>query len=149
MEQSRNGVAPSPTLRCSSYWKGSLRVNLDKGPQLYFYKQDLALNNLQGLICHKTQALVGEICLSMIIQGHFRQESLWKKFWILAGLFSSTPSTLFPKPCTEKFPSCSFGINWPQWQKIFLRRLGEILCEKLLKLKTSWILLARNQQANG
>ena len=29
------GVAPSPTLRCSSYWKGSLRVTLNYGRQLY------------------------------------------------------------------------------------------------------------------
>ena len=31
-----NGVAPSPTLWCSSYCKGSLRVALDWGRQLYF-----------------------------------------------------------------------------------------------------------------
>ena len=30
------GVAPSPTVRCSSYWKGSLLVALDYGRQLYF-----------------------------------------------------------------------------------------------------------------
>ena len=29
-------VAPSPTPRCSSYWKGSLLVALDYGRQLYF-----------------------------------------------------------------------------------------------------------------
>ena len=29
VEQSREGVAPSPTPWCSSYRKGSLRVNLD------------------------------------------------------------------------------------------------------------------------
>ena len=33
----RKGVAPSPTPRCSSYWKGSLLVTLDYGCQLYFY----------------------------------------------------------------------------------------------------------------
>ena len=32
------GVAPSPTPRCCSYWKGSLLVSLDYGQQLYFYK---------------------------------------------------------------------------------------------------------------
>ena len=32
---SREGVAPSPTHRCSSYRKGSLRVTLDYGRQLY------------------------------------------------------------------------------------------------------------------
>ena len=30
-------VAPSPTPLYSSYWKGSLRVTLDYGRQLYFY----------------------------------------------------------------------------------------------------------------
>ena len=30
-------VAPSPTPRCSSYWKGSFRVALVNGHQLYFF----------------------------------------------------------------------------------------------------------------
>ena len=30
------GESPTPTLRCSSYWKGSLLVTLDYGCQLYF-----------------------------------------------------------------------------------------------------------------
>ena len=32
---SRKGVAPFPTPRCSSYWKGSLRVTLNYGRQFY------------------------------------------------------------------------------------------------------------------
>ena len=36
VEQSREGVAPSPTHWCSSYRKGSLRFTLDYGRQLYF-----------------------------------------------------------------------------------------------------------------
>ena len=32
----RTWVAPSPTPWCSSYWKGSLRITLDYGRQLYF-----------------------------------------------------------------------------------------------------------------
>ena len=35
VEQFREGVAPSPTPWCSSYRKGSLRVTLDYGRQLY------------------------------------------------------------------------------------------------------------------
>ena len=31
----RNGVVPSPTFQCSSYWKGNLRVTIDYGRQLY------------------------------------------------------------------------------------------------------------------
>ena len=37
VEQSRKGVVPYPTHWCSSYRKGSLRVTLDYGRQLYFY----------------------------------------------------------------------------------------------------------------
>ena len=37
VEQSWEGVAPSPTPWCSSYRKGSLQVTLDYGRQLYFY----------------------------------------------------------------------------------------------------------------
>ena len=37
VEPSREGVAPSPTSWCSSYRKGSLRVTLDYGRQLYIY----------------------------------------------------------------------------------------------------------------
>ena len=36
VEPSREGVAPSPTSWCTSYRKGSLRVTLDYGRQLYF-----------------------------------------------------------------------------------------------------------------
>ena len=36
VEQSRKGVVPSPTPWCSSYRKGSFRVTLDYGHQLYF-----------------------------------------------------------------------------------------------------------------
>ena len=36
VEQSREGVVPSPTHWCSNYRKGSLRVTLDYGHQLYF-----------------------------------------------------------------------------------------------------------------
>ena len=35
VKQSWEGVAPSPTPWCSSYRKGSLRVTLDYGRQLY------------------------------------------------------------------------------------------------------------------
>ena len=40
VEQSRNGVAPSPTLRCGSYWKRSCQVTLEKGRQLYLLYYD-------------------------------------------------------------------------------------------------------------
>ena len=36
VEQSGEGVVPSPTPRCSNYWKGDLQVALDYGRQLYY-----------------------------------------------------------------------------------------------------------------
>ena len=45
MEQSRERSSAPPTLWCSSYRKGSLRVTLDYGRQLYF----IELNGLDML----------------------------------------------------------------------------------------------------
>ena len=38
----KKGVGPSPTSRCRSYWKGSLRVPLDWGRQLYLWVKSWA-----------------------------------------------------------------------------------------------------------
>ena len=43
VEQSREGVAPSPTPWCSSYRKGKLRVTLHYGHQLSFFYIDVYL----------------------------------------------------------------------------------------------------------
>ena len=43
VEQFREGVAPSPTPWCSSYRKGSLRVTLDYGRQLYLWHINLCV----------------------------------------------------------------------------------------------------------
>ena len=49
------GVAPSLATRCSSYWKGSLRVTLDYGCQLYLHWYNffwyLSLNVLFVCMC--------------------------------------------------------------------------------------------------
>ena len=44
------GVAPSPTPRCSSYWKGSLLVALDYVRQLYFYLQSPGKGSSQRIL---------------------------------------------------------------------------------------------------
>ena len=66
VEQSRDGVAPSPTLWCSSYRKGSLRVTLDYGRQLYFtyYR---GKDELQWTSAH------GHISVSQPIKTYFHQ----------------------------------------------------------------------------
>ena len=59
VEQSREGVAPSPTPWCSSYRKGSLRVTLDYGRQLYFTYQFISIqvNLFQPVHIHIYQPL--------------------------------------------------------------------------------------------
>ena len=44
-----NKVAASPTLWCSNYWKGSLRVTLNYGRQLYFYFQNFTKESNFGI----------------------------------------------------------------------------------------------------
>ena len=57
------GVAPSPTPRCSSYWKGSFRVALDYRGQLYLlYLSESEYNGMTGfrtrlLRCHSSARL--------------------------------------------------------------------------------------------
>ena len=48
VEQSWEGVAPSPTPWCSSYRKGSLRVTLDYGRQLYSYLLNVTFSWLKS-----------------------------------------------------------------------------------------------------
>ena len=45
VEQSRERSSVPPTPWCSSYRKGSLRVTLDYGRQLYFYKKYILKRN--------------------------------------------------------------------------------------------------------
>ena len=47
----RNGVAPSPIHRYSSYWKGNLRIALDYGRQLFFTFIDNILKQAWALFC--------------------------------------------------------------------------------------------------
>ena len=50
VKQSREGVAPSPTPWCNSNRKGSLRVTLDYGRQLYFTYNMKVFNELSSNI---------------------------------------------------------------------------------------------------
>ena len=49
------GVAPSPTPRCSNYWKGCFRVALDYGSQLYLlimqYMRRICNNIIVNMCC--------------------------------------------------------------------------------------------------
>ena len=59
VEQSREGVAPSPTPWCSSYRKGSLRVTLDCGRQLFY----IYLGNFHGSLILRRMILYINIIL--------------------------------------------------------------------------------------
>ena len=52
------GLAPFPTLRCCSYWKGSLLVALDNGRQfyIYIYRGTVFLNIVTGVLQGDTLA---------------------------------------------------------------------------------------------
>ena len=52
VEQSREGVAPSPTPCCSSYRKGSLRVTLDYGRQLLLNNAIVWMVSIHPQICN-------------------------------------------------------------------------------------------------
>ena len=67
VELSREGVALSPTPWCSSYRKGSLRVTLDYGRQLYFTYLSRKMN-LDVNVC--LIFLVGCFC-DIIAEGFF------------------------------------------------------------------------------
>ena len=70
---SGKGVAPSPKLRCSSYWKGSLLVALDYGNQLYFltsdddvmslltFQKSLRLNNIKEELKARIKAVFNSL----------------------------------------------------------------------------------------
>ena len=66
VEQSREGVAPSPTHWCSSYRKGSLRVTLDYGRQLY------STVHLYNVPCMGQTDLFNHL-LSIIVIGYFKR----------------------------------------------------------------------------
>ena len=54
----RKGVAPSPTPQCSSYWKGSLQVPLDKSRQLCLllqinFSKNISWNTVKPCLKHR------------------------------------------------------------------------------------------------
>ena len=69
VEQSREGVATSSTPWCSSYRKGSLRVTLDYGRQLYLLKTiPLCANHfylIEILVMRCTKTLKKQLQLSV------------------------------------------------------------------------------------
>ena len=69
VEPSREGVVPSPTSWCSSYRKGSLRVTLDYGRQLYFtYYNDLDLNCKKLFLLFLIEFLKNEFLLKLFLE---------------------------------------------------------------------------------
>ena len=47
--------------------------------QIYMYKEDLALNNLPGLICHKIQpTFTNGLNIDLLLQEPKRQSMKWK-----------------------------------------------------------------------
>ena len=59
-------VALSPTLRCSSYWKGSLQVTLDYGWPTYFLSLYIYLGSISSLI-HIWLNNIDIVCLHIFV----------------------------------------------------------------------------------
>ena len=80
------GVAPSPTPRCSSYWKGSLLVTLDYGHQLFTFYIDSKLTKFEPKMNNTRNDWTkysNKICLIFIFVVLILQiykTNLWSKF---------------------------------------------------------------------
>ena len=61
----RNGVVPTLISQCSSYWKRSLRVTLDKGRQLYLQQKIIDFNWISCIHHHHHVVLVAWISLTL------------------------------------------------------------------------------------
>ena len=69
------GVAPSPTHRCSSYWKGSLLVTLDYGHQLYLLLCICISNNsmISGISSNCIVLSISSISSNYMVLRYFKQ----------------------------------------------------------------------------
>ena len=95
-------VAPSPTSRCSCYWKGSLRVALDYGRQLYWLTISLYIPYLAFFSCSTSVQFIRILtCIFSFTSLHFLSSdkkmvincslllhlvsrvSLWTQKWIM------------------------------------------------------------------
>ena len=102
----KKGVAPSPTLWCSSYRKGSLRVILNYGHQLYLLPYKTSQSSLMLL----TQNPSYRMGYHLVIIPYFRQ---------FRPKASSDPRCMFLK-CWNNSISCSliileFSCIWKLW----------------------------------
>ena len=108
-----NGVAPSPTPWCCSYWKGSLRVTLDYSRQLYLSGKRVALfptpwccSYLKG--CHRAildfshQLMVNNVCSKLLFA------FLNKEYSIL--VIEHMCESLYIRLC---------GAWWGEWSSLY------------------------------
>ena len=82
---------PSPMLQCSSYWKGSLQVNLDYSRQLYLlqhYNKNIILIEYRAFVLvrkrfFKVKSLSGlfKIVKMEDILSFLRETVLYQKIW--------------------------------------------------------------------
>ena len=88
VEKSQKGIAPSPTPRYSSCWKGNLRVRLDYGRQLYFiYETEAAwtckcqiitklLTRLRNILISLKESYAVILCAKHCKMNTIREETL-------------------------------------------------------------------------
>ena len=105
------GVAPSPTPRCSSYWKGSPWVTLDYGCELYFYLllvcayafiPNFVTLNINYIACYVNQELTLQ---------KFDGKYNLSGWWVFASLYLLT-RTLKSNSNFQNFSSQDFKIPY-------------------------------------
>ena len=94
VDQSGKGVAPSPTLRCCRYWKGSLLVALDYCRQLY-----LLYIYIYIYVC---------VCVCVCVWCHIVEQTGPSSLSIAIGLREGKILNSKPKEC----PSGEFLTHW-------------------------------------
>ena len=77
-----NGIAPSPSPRFCSYWKGSLQVILDYGRQLYFLLIFPLNKEYIALICQSTFSHFPWIFHVIEVQYIFRKDHIMNIYLI-------------------------------------------------------------------
>ena len=146
VEPSREGVAPSPTSWCSSYRKGSLRVTLDYGRQLYFYitwPKKLKLLKVTNVMCNievvgvlTCCALLQEVCylkaaLMNVVQSQIHELVIYSIELghtvadtdlftsVLSGTMISSETKANLAPLNHYPRRQRFALLWPQLQRAF------------------------------
>ena len=114
------GIAPSPTLRCSSYWKGSLLVALDYGRQLYFllyspfFHQKYVQNLLWKSLKFKEKKSVEDLKFSFKTFLFFVRSFCIARKWIYAEIWTEAYTKFYRRSTVANSESLLYLCHYSQ-----------------------------------